>query len=130
MGAVLAFFTGPLGKIAMYAIGALFAAGVIWAAWAHYVNLVEENATRQAKIEQQQKTILLQTEHIKKQEEVMQLQNESITALNTELEVSAAKFATIENYLASKESFVSDRPSSSVLKETVRKLKAMNEPVK
>lgn len=127
MGAIIGFFTGPLGKIAMYAIGAVFAAGLIWAAWSHYDGLVTKVATQKAKIDQYEQVIKDQKDFIQKTEDLIQLQNDSITKLDAAKIDIEGRFKTLSDYLGSKEAIAGDRVSSEVLKNTIRKLKEIEQ---
>jgi hypothetical protein len=125
MGAILDFFTGPLGKIAMYAIGALFAAGVIWAAWAHYDSIVSSNAKYKAENAQLKQTVKDQADQVRHAEELLELSSKSIDTLEDRVDDINEQYSTLEQYLSSVDAQKADRPASEVLKETIRKLKEM-----
>jgi hypothetical protein len=122
MGAILGFFTGPLGKIAMYLIGAIFAALGIWAGWAHYDGMRDQISSLKAANAQYQQVVVDQKEFIKHQDALMVFQSQSITSFAKKTEDTVKQYTTVNDYLNSKEAVANDRPSSDILKETVRKL--------
>lgn len=123
MGAILSFFTGPLGKIAMYAIAALFAAGLIWAAWHHYDILVTDVATLKQQNAQLTRTLVDQQKSIKDAQDLADLTNKSLSTLQGSVDATNQKFSDIENFLNTPDEQKKDRPASDLLKDTIRKLK-------
>lgn len=123
--AILAFFTGPLGKIAMYAIGALAAAGILWAAVHHYESIISENSRLEAANAQYAQTIKDQQKAVKDAEALMKIQSDSIDTLQDQVNDTQANFDTVNEFIKSKGAMASDRPASDILKNTVRKLKEL-----
>jgi hypothetical protein len=125
MGALISFFTGPLGKIAMYAIVALFLAGLIWAGVAHYDKIITENAYLKHANQQLMQTVADKEKEIQDTRDLLTLQSSSIDSLQQSIDDITKKYGTLEEYLNSQDAAKSDRPSSDILKETVRRLKEL-----
>jgi 2,4-dienoyl-CoA reductase-like NADH-dependent reductase (Old Yellow Enzyme family) len=106
-----------------FKIGAIvIALGLVYAAYNHFVDGVKEGQ----KTEDQNivyKQALEDIETLKKKTDALdEAQSAIIIQLNKKNETVITKQETVRTYLQSEEARKSDRPSSDVIKETVRKL--------
>lgn len=122
MLALLAFFESPLGKLAGYVIIAILAAGVLFGgyyAWKVHVQNQAMQEFNQKQTEQADKDRKVFEEKMQKIEAV---QNQILGNLQKQLDTVNEQSDILQDYLDSDEAKASDRESSAVLKETVRRL--------
>lgn len=122
MLALLAFFESPLGKLAGYAIIALLSAGVIFGgyyAWKVHVQNQAMQEFNQKQADQAEKDRKVFAEKMQKIEAV---QNQILGNLQKQIQAANEQQDMIQDYLDSDEAKASDRESSEILKETVRRL--------
>ena len=116
------FFGGPFGKLAIYAIAALFTAGTLFT----FVKIHDDGVARKATDAYN----AAQITQLKNDNKVFQDQLQTIAAsqvviLNktaTQNTAVAAKASTVKYYLGTPAAQAADRPSSEILKETIKRL--------
>lgn len=122
MLALLAFFESPLGKLAGYVIIALLSAGVIFGgyyAWKVHVQNQAMQEFNQKQAVQAEKDRKVFEEKMQKIEAV---QNQILGNLQKQIQAANEQQDMIQDYLDSDEAKASDRESSAILKETIRRL--------
>jgi uncharacterized protein YejL (UPF0352 family) len=109
----------------MYAISALVGATMLGGAYWVWKNKIENNAQLKYNNEQLEQVIKEQTEYIEKSKAVAELQAEVIRNNIKEREALNRELEQIQEYINSPEAATSDRPSSEVIKETIRQLRKL-----
>lgn len=122
IAAILALLEGPFGKLIMYAVGALFIVGSATAAyfaWEHKIKveaLLEFNANQLAVSQAENAKFKTQLDAITK----------NGAAIADQLSQQQAKLdaqsKSINDWLATPAAAKDDRPSSNILKETIRRM--------
>lgn len=111
-----------LERIGIYAIGALLAAGVIFGIYYTW----KSNIERAALLEYNQKQLeqsLKDSENLKKKlNDIEKKQGEIIKQTEEDRKAYEEKIKSVDEYLSSLEVRKADRPSSDVLKNTIKQL--------
>lgn len=118
------FFTSPVGKI----VGVVLLIGFVYLSFIGYLKIRDAAVRREALLEFNKKQMELvikeQQEQKKRWEEFEQRVSKLFTDITKELENTQRSVDNVEAYLNSPEANRDDRPSSEVLKETLRRLGA------
>jgi disulfide bond formation protein DsbB len=122
MGFLVSLLAGPLGKIVMYIVGGLMLIGTVtggYFIWKHNVKAqaVQEFNTKQ--LEQVNKDNQIFKNQM---EQILKSQADIVKSVKTQQESIDAQSDSINDYLNTDEAKKSDRPSSELLKETIRRM--------
>lgn len=120
---MLAFFSGTLGKVVLWVAGIVAIAGVIFGAKYLYDSALEARVLLEYNKKQLEEVVRAQEQYIRKLEELHELQKQVSEELNKRIEEMDEKFDGINEFIDSTDVDGKDKPSSEILKETVRRLR-------
>lgn len=119
---VLRLFGSSIGKYVIYGIAGLIAAGVFTGLYIDWKHGIEENAVQKIKIEQLESDLASKEKLIVQQRAVMAIQAASSKELTDQVDSLNAKATELELWISSPNAMKNDRPSSKILKETIKRL--------
>ncbi len=122
MMALIAFLGSPFGKIVGWIVGALLLAGIATGGYFLWKNQVENRVLYEYNLKQAEQAAKDRAEFIEKIKEITIAQEEILEQLRQKNQESNALKDSIDEYLQSEEANQYDRPSSEILKETIRRL--------
>ena len=122
MELVLSLLSGQVGKYLFYLIiiAGISAAGYNW--FQKYVYTKQQEALAQYNITQLKQTIEDQAKHIQQMQQINNFQLETIAELNKNKEKLNSEMGAIEARIKTMVDQNKDRPSSDILKETMKEL--------
>ena len=112
------------GRIGIYIFIAMAFIGSITAAYYGWKRSVEQQALMEFNQKQMEQTLRDQQEFLAKQQSIARQQAESAAALEEQNRKLSQKISSVNSYLTSAAAKSSDRPSSEVLKQTVKQLQS------
>ena len=110
------------GKIGLYIFIATAFMGAITAAYYGWKRSVEQQALIEFNQKQMDQTLRDQQDFLDKQKRLAQQQADAANALAEQNRKLSQRITTVNAYLSSKDAKIADRPSSEVLKQTIRQL--------
>jgi septal ring factor EnvC (AmiA/AmiB activator) len=119
---ILGFITSPIGKIVSIAFGVLALAGSLLLALKIHDSAIRDEATLQFNNKQMSEVIATQNKTIKQLEDITKITTDTVNKANDQNTKIDDQAKDVENDLASKETIDSDKPSSDILKNVIRKL--------
>jgi uncharacterized protein HemX len=122
MLALLAFFESPLGKLAGYAIMIVLAIGVTVGGYFVWRNHIQNQAMQVFNQQQMEQATKDRADFQKKLQQIDTLQNQILDNLQKQIDTAKNESDAIQEYLDSDQAKSIDRPSSEILKETIRRL--------
>ena len=114
-----------LDRIGLYAVGALLAAGVLFGIYYSWKSNIEYTALLEYNQKQLEQSLKDQEALKKKLSDIEKKQAEIIKQTEEDRRLYEEKMKSVDEYLGSLEARKADRPSSDVLKETVKKLRSL-----
>lgn len=115
-------FMGPFGKILTYLGIGLLSVGVLYGAYKMWENSVKTRALLEFNNAQLEQVIKDQQRFNAQMELLREFQIELLNQTNEQNQLLEDKLNDIDQYLGSDEATSGNRPSSDVLKETIRRL--------
>jgi hypothetical protein len=112
-----------LSRIQLYIVGAILSIVVIAGIYFHWKSTIEQEALRKFNQKQLEQTIADQQEFRRQMQIILKNQEEIIKKNEEDKKEFETKMNSIRDYLESEEVKKLDRPASSVLKETIKRLK-------
>lgn len=122
MGFLVSLFTGPLGKIATYALIALIATGALTGIYLNWKSTIRQEALAEYNKNQLEQVIKDRERMVEQLNQLGEAQKTIVLQLAKQQDDLATKLSKIDDFLSSPEAQKGDRPSSEVLKETIRRL--------
>lgn len=119
---VFGFFAGPIGKMALWGVGALVGIGALTAVYFSFVHQIEGRVLAEQRVTQLEQTVKDQDNTIQRQKALMLLQAATSKKLDEEIEKLNDNASTVTEWITSPEALESDRPSSLILRNTIKKL--------
>ena len=119
---IFGFLTNPIGKIIGIAGVALFAAISLWGMVKIHDAGVRREALAKFNAAQMEQVIKSQKEFIDQTKRIEDLSRKTIETLQKTQEELNKKLSDVEHYLTTPEARKSDRKSSNVLKQTIKRL--------
>lgn len=118
----LNLISGPAGKLLGYIIGGAAILGVISYLWISYKGNIEENARLKQQNNQLQQTVKEQNKSIEHLQNLQKIQDSVTTELEKKNQQIDDKHRSLESYLNGAEAQKENRPSSNILKQTIKEL--------
>lgn len=116
-----------LNKIALYLIIATFLSGALGTAYYVWKKNIEHAALLEFNQKQMQQTLKDQQKFIEQQQQISDQARSAVQEMKNNNVTLRNKIMGINNYLDNSSKSGGDKPSSEVLKETVRRLKALQQ---
>ena len=116
-----------LNKIALYLIIATFLSGALGTAYYVWKKNIEHAALLEFNQKQMQQTLKDQQKFIEQQQQISDQARSAVQEMKNNNVTLRNKIMGINNYLDNSSKSGGDKPSSEVLKETVRRLKRSEE---
>lgn len=122
MGWFIGVLTGPFSKYIMYGVGVLIVIGIVGYLWHSRVNLIEQNTKLQDQITVYKGAIAEQQKTIEQMQQIRIVQDEITKQLNDKIADQELKYNDLQKYLNSNDAHKLDRPSSEILKRTIKEI--------
>lgn len=113
-----------VNQMVIYIAGFLIVAGLIAGGYWYWKHNVEATAALKFNNEQLEQTVKDKDQLITSMKAIDDAREKAILDLQKQKEAVDAQLKDVEDYLDSDDATKADRPSSDVLKETIRKLRA------
>lgn len=120
---IIGIFTGPFGNIARYVVTGLTVTAIFAGLYFHWENKIRQEALAAYNQKQLEQIIQDQQLYITQTKQLQDQLDQINSALNSQTQQLNDKVDGINQYLASPEAAKTDRPSSEIIKETVRRLR-------
>jgi septal ring factor EnvC (AmiA/AmiB activator) len=120
---IIGWLAGPTIKYWAIGIGALVGIVALASVYFSFVNLVQSKARLEAENAQKEQIINEQNETINHQKALMKLQSDYTIKLQDDLKKLDEEADSIDDAISKPEIMKSDRESSAILKETIKRLK-------
>jgi hypothetical protein len=119
---IVSFFGGPLGGIALKALSGLMIMGVILGMYKLHNDGIRREAIARQNFMQLEQVVEDQRRFISQLERINDTQRQTLSALREQNRALDTRLRNINQYLDSPEAQGSNRPSSDVLRNTIRQL--------
>jgi hypothetical protein len=125
MAAIISFIMGPIGRIVGMGAGALLLVGVLLGLYKLHNDSIRREALAVYNRTQLEQLLKDQREFIDKMNELSELQKKTMIDLEKQNAVLNIKLGEVDAYLSSQEARNANKPSSDVLKNTIRQLESV-----
>lgn len=119
---IISFLMSPIGRIVGMGIGALLLVGVLLGLYKLHNDSIRREALAVYSHTQLEQLLQDQRNFISKMNELNELQKKTIVDLQKQNDMLNTKLSAVDTYLSSQEARKDDKPSSEVLKNTIRQL--------
>lgn len=120
---VLAFISSPVGRIVTYVTAALFAIGIAFVALKIHESSIRNEALISFNNKQIESTLLSTQQLLKQNEQLVEKQNQILKSIKEKNDMLDASLSKIDQFLNEPDTIANDRPSSDILKRTIKSLK-------
>jgi len=125
MAAIISFIMSPIGRIVGMGAGALLLVGVLLGLYKLHNDSIRREALAVYNRTQLEQLLKDQREFIDKMNELSELQKKTMIDLEKQNAVLNIKLGEVDAYLSSQEARNANKPSSDVLKNTIRQLESV-----
>lgn len=125
MTAITAFLMSPIGRIVGIGAGALLLIGILLGLYKLHNDSIRREALAVYNRTQLEQLLKDQRDFIDKMNELSDLQKKTMIDLEKQNVALNAKLGAVDAYLSSQEAIGANKPSSDVLKNTIRQLESL-----
>ena len=119
---IVSFLMSPIGRMVGMGVGALLLVGVLLGLYKLHNDSIRREALAVYNRTQLEQLLKDQRDFISKMNELGELQKRTIADLQKQNDMLNTKLGVVDTYLSSQEARNADKPSSEVLKNTIRQL--------
>lgn len=119
---IVSFLMTPIGRMVGMGVGALLLVGVLLGLYKLHNDSIRREALAVYNRTQLEQLLKDQRDFISKMNELSELQKRTIADLQKQNDMLNTKLGVVDTYLSSQEARNADKPSSEVLKNTIRQL--------
>ncbi len=119
---IVSFLMTPIGRMVGMGVGALLLVGVLLGLYKLHNDSIRREALAVYNRTQLEQLLKDQRDFISKMNELSELQKRTIADLQKQNDMLNTKLSVVDTYLSSQEARNADKPSSEVLKNTIRQL--------
>ncbi len=119
---IVSFLMTPIGRMVGMGVGALLLVGVLLGLYKLHNDSIRREALAVYNRTQLEQLLKDQRDFISKMNELSELQKRTIVDLQKQNDMLNTKLSVVDTYLSSQEARNADKPSSEVLKNTIRQL--------
>ncbi len=119
---IVSFLMTPIGRMVGMGVGALLLVGVLLGLYKLHNDSIRREALAVYNRTQLKQLLKDQRDFISKMNELSELQKRTIADLQKQNDMLNTKLGVVDTYLSSQEARNADKPSSEVLKNTIRQL--------
>ena len=119
---IVSFLMTPIGRMVGMGMGALLLVGVLLGLYKLHNDSIRREALAVYNRTQLEQLLKDQRDFISKMNELGELQKRTIADLQKQNDMLNTKLGVVDTYLSSQEARNADKPSSEVLKNTIRQL--------
>lgn len=119
---IVSFLMSPIGRMVGMGVGALLLVGVLLGLYKLHNDSIRREALAVYNRTQLKQLLKDQRDFISKMNELSELQKRTIADLQKQNDMLNTKLGVVDTYLSSQEARNADKPSSEVLKNTIRQL--------
>lgn len=119
---IVSFLMTPIGRMVGMGVGALLLVGVLLGLYKLHNDSIRREALAVYNRTQLEQLLKDQRDFISKMNELGELQKRTIADLQKQNDMLNTKLGVVDTYLSSQEARNADKPSSEVLKNTIRQL--------
>lgn len=122
---ILSFFAGPVGKWIGIAIGGLILVAILVGIYKLHNDAIRREALAVYNRNQLEQIVIDQKRFIAELNRLQDLQKITIEDLQKQTDILTTKLGVVDTYLSSQEAKAADKPSSDVLKNTIKYLESV-----
>lgn len=119
----MTFFSGTIGKVVLWMVGIVSVIGIIFTAKYLYDSAIEARVLLEYNKQQLEQVVKSQEEYISQLKQLQEIQKQVSDELKQKITEVDQKVDNVNDFIDSTDIEGKDKPSSEILKETVRRLR-------